>query len=218
MAADPYVRALFAEGVKLVFSAHHQGSDQALANVDTSSLPKLKQMLRAGSKANLKQAERLAPVFKALKLPMDGKTDRAMNGIADANNGLIARADNRATRDLANIGSGQVAAHYFIATYTTLRSYAVSLGLRDAVSVFDKTLAETRKIERDLGQLGKRVIAQASERPYPANTSLFASAAENPGRTVLTVLGVAAAGAATLIMTARPPEPKPRRLGRLWRR
>ncbi|RYY15270.1 MAG: hypothetical protein EON55_06710, partial [Alphaproteobacteria bacterium] len=56
-------RRLFEEGLDLLHGAHRQGAAQATRNNKTATLPKLKQMLEAGSKQNIVQLERLDEVF-----------------------------------------------------------------------------------------------------------------------------------------------------------
>ncbi len=56
-------RRLFEDGLHLLHEAHRQGAAQAARNDMTSTLPKLKQMLEAGSKQNIVQQKRLDEVF-----------------------------------------------------------------------------------------------------------------------------------------------------------
>lgn len=212
MTNDPRLRNLFVEGLRLLHAAHHQGAEQARQNIGSSSLPKLKQMLTAGSALNLVQAKRLESIFKKLGRDIETRTDRAMGGIADSNKALVAKADGRATRDLANIGSGQVAAHFYISTYGTLRAYAKALGLRDAMAIFDRTMAETRQVDRAFTQLAARIIADAGNPSYPTESALYTTAALHPARTAAVAAAVAIAGAATFVAFAPPPEPVRRRL------
>lgn len=218
MTNDPRLRNLLVEGLRLLHAAHLQGAEQATANIGSSSLPKLKRMLKAGAALNLAQARRLEPLFKALGRDIENRTDRAMGGIADANNALVAKADGRAMRDLANIGSGQVAAHFYMSTYGTLRAYARALGLRDAVAAFDRTLAETARVDYAFTRLAERIIDRAGDRDYPAESALYTTAALHPARTLAATAALAVGAAAAFVALAKPPEPAPRGLARLRRR
>lgn len=218
MTNDPRLRNLFVEGLRLLYAAHHQGSEQARQNIGSSSLPKLKQMLIAGSALNLVQAKRLETIFEKLGRDIETSTDRAMGGIADSNKALIAKADGRVARDLANIGCGQVAAHFYISTYGTLRAYAAALELRDAVAIFDRTMTETRAIDRAFTRLAARIIADAGSTAYPSESALYTTAALHPARTAAIGFGFVAAGAAVAIALAPPPAVAPRVLRRLWSR
>ncbi len=218
MTRDPRLLNLFVEGLRLLHAAHHQGAEQARQNIGSSSLPKLKQMLRTGSELNLVQARRLEPIVKSLGRDIERRTDKAMGGIADTNKTLVAKADGRATRDLANIGSGQVAAHFYISTYGTLRAYAKALGLRDAMAVFDRTSAETRKIDVAFTALAARIIADAGNASYPQESALYTTVALHPVRTAAAGFALVAAGAATVLALVPPATPAPRGIRRLWSR
>ena len=218
MTKDPRLLNLFVEGLRLLYAAHHQGGEQARQNVGSSSLPKLKRMLKTGSKLNLIQAKRLEPIFTSLGRDIEKRTDRAMGGIADANRMLVAGANGRATRDLANIGSGQVAAHFYISTYGTLRAYAKALGLRDAMAVFDRTLAETRKIDVAFTALATRIIAESGNNSYPQESALYTTAALHPVRAAAAGFALVVAGAAIVMALMPPATPAPRGVRRPWSR
>ena len=206
MTRDPRLLNLFVEGLRLLHAAHQQGADQARQNIDTSSLPKLRRMLKAGSELNLVQARRLEPILKSLGRDIENRTDQAMAGIADTNRTMVAKADGRATRDLVNIGSGQVAAHFYIATYGTLRGYAKALRLYGAMAVFDLTLAETRKVDATFTALAARILTEAGNSSYPTESALYTTAALHPVRAAFAGLALVA-GAATILTLVPPPKP-----------
>ena len=65
---SPGIRAQFIGGLELLYGAHHQGAKQAAENLRSSTSPLLRRMVRAGAKANIKQAERLEDVFASFRL------------------------------------------------------------------------------------------------------------------------------------------------------
>lgn len=192
------VRELFFDGLSFLYGAHQQGSAQAVANQRTSTSPKLRSMLKAGAKANLDQARRLEKVFASAGLQPHGKHDKAMQGIIDANNALVARTSDPATRDLLNIELGQVAAHYYLATYGTLRSYAEALGNRAAVRLLQQTLDETGLIDREFSRLAGRLASQSRAPSYGRETLPATTVAMHPAIALATVLGLVAAGIALI--------------------
>ena len=190
------VRELFAEGLMRLYGAHQQGAAQAAANRRTSTSPKLGQMLRAGDKANREQARRLERVFKSAGLKPRARHDEAMQGIIDANNALVARTRDPAARDLLNIELGQVAAHFYLAAYGTLRSYAEHLGNRDAVRLLQRTLDETGRIDEEFTRLAQRLTRQSGAGGYGGEAVLHTTAAMHPAITAAAVMGLIAAGIA----------------------
>lgn len=187
-------RRLFEDGLQLLYGAHRQGAAQAARNNEIATLPKLKQMLRAGSKQNIVQLKRLDEVFDLISVRPDPKNDPAMQGICDINELEVAKHGDAADRDLLNIEYGQVAAHFYIARYGTLRSAAHALGHVEAVKLLERTLAETRAIDRAFTQLYDHLLMRRASTRYPGETALATTAAMHPGLTVgLTLGGVLAA-------------------------
>ncbi len=195
------VKMLFSEGLEYLYGAHRQGAAQAAANERTSISPKLRAMLRAGARANLDQACRLESVFRSAGLPPRARHDRAMQGIIDANNARIAATRDPAARDLINIELGQVAAHFYLATYGTLRAHAEQLGNGTAVRLLQRTLDETGLIDREFTRLARRLAGQSGAGGYGGEAALRTTiamhpGAMHPGMLVAAVTGLLAAGIA----------------------
>ena len=149
---------LLVTGLEYLYGAHQQGAQQAAANTTSSTYPKLKAAVKAGSKQNLLQAKRLEKVFKTLNREPSAKPDAGMRGITEANETLLAGTLDPAERDLINIALGQTAAHFYIAKYGTLRTYAERMGNRKAAKLLQKTLNETVKIDKLLTLLAREVL------------------------------------------------------------
>ena len=154
------LQRLLLTGVQYLYGAHQQGARQAAANEGTSTHRRLKAAVTLGSKQNLRQAKRLEKVFKTLGVQPAGYPDEGMQGIIDANNALIARTTEPAERDLINIALGQTAAHFYLAKYGTMRTYAEELGNVKAAALLQKTLDETGKIDRKFTKLAHEVLAE----------------------------------------------------------
>lgn len=204
MAADE--RLLEAE-LRILLGAHRQGAEQAERNRETSTHPKLKRMVAAGSKANLLQAERLERALSSLGAAPYPHHDAGMQGICDANEAEIAADRHPAARDLVNIAHGQVAAHFYIAKYGTLRAHARALGHREAAKLLGRTLHETYAIDRAFTRLYDHLIGRPASPRYPGESALRATAAMHPGLTMAACLGALAAAAA-LVAASAPARPE----------
>lgn len=144
---------LFARGLRHLHAAHHQGANQTSTNHEIAFDPKLRRALRAGITENLQQVERLEKVFAAVGLPVLGDPDRAMQGIVDDNNVVIGRMTRSRELDQELIRSGQLAAHFYLANYGTMRAYAHALGHRRAAKLLGKTLEETGRVDEAFTKL-----------------------------------------------------------------
>lgn len=61
-------------------------------------------------------------------------------------------------RDAGIIASGQIALHYYIAAYGTLRSYADALGNQEASQLMQQTLDERKQQDQDMSRLAEQVV------------------------------------------------------------
>ena len=196
------IGTLFTDGLQYLHGAHQQGATQAAANVRASTSPKLRAMLKTGAKRNRAQARRLEKVFKVAGLRPDGRKDPAMQGIVDANDALVAQAPDPVARDLVNIASGQVAAHFYLATYGTLRSYAQLLGHKKAARLLGKTLGETGTLDRTFTRLARRLSRQSGA---AGDDAAGRKGGKRPVATVVAMLGgIAVAALATAGSSRRP--------------
>lgn len=156
------VAALFARGLRHVYAAHHQGAAQAAENRDLASRPELKAALAKGVDENRTQAERLERVFRLAGHAVEGTPDQAMQGIIDDNKAANAEADDPVARDQQLIASGQLAAHYYLARYGTLRSYAQTLGLSDAAGLLQETIDETVRVDEGFTVLAHHLLVASA--------------------------------------------------------
>ena len=101
---------------------------------------------------------------------------------------------------------GQVAAHFYLAAYGTLRNYAEALGNREAVRLLQRTLDETGLIDREFSRLAGRLTSQSGAPSYGREVVPATTAAMHPAVTFATVLGLVAAGVALtgLLWPAKP--------------
>ena len=145
-----------------LYAAHRQGAAQAEENSEVATAGELKKQLRMGAQTNLDQRARLEEVFRAFGLPPEESPDAAMQGIIDDNKDANARIAGSLTLDLLQIDSGQIAAHFFVARYGTLRSYAQILGNAEAAGLLKRTLEETVSFDDQSTKLAHRLIAESA--------------------------------------------------------
>jgi ferritin-like metal-binding protein YciE len=62
------------------------------------------------------------------------------------------------TRDAGMLAAAQSVEHYEISRYGTLIAWAKELGMREAASVLEETLAEEKKADKLLSQLAERKL------------------------------------------------------------
>jgi ferritin-like metal-binding protein YciE len=99
---------------------------------------------------------RLEKVFKLIGQEAEGKKCEAMDGLIKESKSIISETkEGSMTRDAALIIAAQKVEHYEIATYGGLVQLAITMGLRRAADVLDKTLVEEEETDRSLTRIAE---------------------------------------------------------------
>lgn len=147
------LRDFFEDGLKDIYWA-----EKAL----TKALPKMAKnasssRLVKAFEDHLKETEehvtRLEQVFESLNLKAVAKKCDAMAGLLDEAAGIMQETELGDVRDVALIAAAQKVEHYEIATYGTLRVYAITLGKTKAAMLLAKTLEEEKKADVKLTEI-----------------------------------------------------------------
>lgn len=153
MAKDKTLEDLFYDTLKDIYYAERQ---------ILRALPK---MARAAQSSELKagfekhreetegQVERLQQIFELIGKRAQGKTCEAIQGIIAEGEEIIDEFKGTPALDAGLISSAQAVEHYEIARYGTLKTWAATLGLKEAVSLLDQTLQQESKTDMSLTKL-----------------------------------------------------------------
>jgi ferritin-like metal-binding protein YciE len=110
------------------------------------------------------QVEKLEQVFEILGKKPIAKKCEAMAGLIKEAQEIMENTDEGAMRDAGIISAGQKVEHYEIATYGTLRTFANTLGLKDAAAILDEILNEEKSADQKLTEIAESTInLQAAE-------------------------------------------------------
>lgn len=99
---------------------------------------------------------RLEQVFELLGEKPRGKTCPAMNGILEEAKEMMKDFKGSPACDAALIAAAQAVEHYEITRYGTLRSWAQTLGMDEAVDLFGQTLDEESATDEELSRLAEQ--------------------------------------------------------------
>jgi ferritin-like metal-binding protein YciE len=109
------------------------------------------------------QVSRLEKVFQLIDETPRGKNCPAITGIIDEGEEIMDEYEDSPALDAGLIGAAQAVEHYEIARYGTLKAWAKELGLDEAVSLLDATLAEEESTDEKLSSLAESAINQKAE-------------------------------------------------------
>lgn len=104
------------------------------------------------------QVIRLEEVFASIDMKANGIKCAAMEGLIKEAGVIMESCEPGAMRDAGIISAGQKVEHYEIATYGTLRQFAETLGLDEAVELLQATLDEEKAADEKLTEVAMQAI------------------------------------------------------------
>jgi ferritin-like metal-binding protein YciE len=99
------------------------------------------------------QVSRVEQVFEVLGKKPVAKKCEAMAGLIKEGEIIMKESEKGPMRDAGIISAAQKVEHYEIASYGTLRTFAETLGLDEAVSLLDETLEEEKATDEKLTEI-----------------------------------------------------------------
>jgi ferritin-like metal-binding protein YciE len=110
---------------------------------------------------------RAEEIFSILGKEPRGKKCEAMEGLIKEAEEVMKESDAGVMCDAGIIASAQKVEHYEIASYGTLRTFAQTLGMEDAVSILEATLEEEKAADSKLTEVAVSAInAGAAEEEH----------------------------------------------------
>ena len=104
------------------------------------------------------QITRLEQVFESIGKKAVAKKCEAMEGLIKEAGEIMESCDKGAMCDAGIISAGQKVEHYEIASYGTLRQFAKTLGLTEAISLLEATLKEEKAADEKLSEVATSAI------------------------------------------------------------
>ncbi len=152
------------ELIKQGLSALKAGSkvaEQATAEIQNDARnPQLKAALDKGNDTSKQWSERIDRALAEV-----GGSDQQENPILQAHYDVSQKIRQQATddtaRDLGIIAAGQLALHYWIASFGTLQAYAEKAGLQQTVSELQASLEEARQADEAHNQIAGQIMNAA---------------------------------------------------------
>jgi ferritin-like metal-binding protein YciE len=102
--------------------------------------------------------ERLEQIFELLGEPARAKKCDAIEGILDEGKEIMNEYKGAPALDAGLLAAAQAVEHYEISRYGTLKSWADKLGLKDAITLLDQTLAEEKKTDETLSKIAVSAV------------------------------------------------------------
>jgi ferritin-like metal-binding protein YciE len=105
-----------------------------------------------------RQVTRAEQVFESIDKKAVAKKCAAMEGLIKEAGEIMESCEKGAMRDAGIISAGQKVEHYEIASYGTLRQFAETLGLSEAVTLLAATLEEEKAADEKLSDIATSAV------------------------------------------------------------
>lgn len=159
--AQDGLKQLLLDGIHAVQGAGKVGSEAASKIEAHATHPDLKAELNHGSELAERWRQRLDLAERAAGGSSQAPTDsEIVKAIQHTGEKTARHAETDTARDLGIVATGQLALHYYIASFGTLKAYAEKLGLSDVAATMGHCLEES-KVEDEKHTRLAATIAQA---------------------------------------------------------
>jgi ferritin-like metal-binding protein YciE len=149
------LREVFLDELRDLLDAEHQLVAALPRLADKATAPELKAALHFHRTESAEQIARLEHVFESLGTAPERRPCKGMRGLlAEGRRFVLARGDSDAI-DAALISAMQKVEHYEIASYGTLRTHALVLGLAEQAGLLQKCLDEEALADQNLSAIAE---------------------------------------------------------------
>lgn len=156
--ADKDLNDLFLDTLKDIYYAEKQIYKALPKMAKAASSDKLRAAFEKHQVETEVQIERLEQIFETLGKAARGKKCDAIEGILDEGKEIMEEYAGTTVLDAGLLGAAQAVEHYEISRYGTLKTWAGTLGFKDAVKLLDQTLTEEKNTDETLSGLALSAV------------------------------------------------------------
>lgn len=149
---------LFEDELKDIYWAEKALTKAIPKMIKKASSDELVEALQNHLEETEEQVSRVEQVFEVIGKKATAKKCEAMNGLIKEATEIMEDTEDGPMRDAGIISAAQKVEHYEIASYGTLRQFAETLGLEDAVTLLDQTLDEEKGADEKLTEIAVATI------------------------------------------------------------
>jgi ferritin-like metal-binding protein YciE len=149
---------LFEEELKDIYWAEKALTKAIPKMIKKATSEELIEALESHLEETENQVKRVERVFESIEKKPVAKKCEAMDGLIKEAEEIMKEAEEGAMRDAGIISAAQKVEHYEIASYGTLRTFAQTLGLNEAVTLLEEILDEEKNADEKLTQIAESTI------------------------------------------------------------
>jgi ferritin-like metal-binding protein YciE len=152
------LRELFEAELKDIYWAENALLKAIPKMIKNASSDELINALEDHLSVTQEQVNRLDQVFEIIEVKAQGKKCEAMAGLIKEAEEIMKETKKGDVRDAGIISAAQKVEHYEIATYGTLRTFALTLEEYDAADLLEETLQEEKDADQSLTEIAEASI------------------------------------------------------------
>jgi ferritin-like metal-binding protein YciE len=158
--ADENLRQLVAQGLAALRAGSQVAQDATQEIQDSASHPDLKQALEQGTQTSQEWNQRIDRALQEVGGPAGPEDNPILQAHFEVSRRIRGEAPDAQSRDLGIIAAGQLALHYWIASFGTLASYAKQLGMQDTARDLHQCVEEAKQADDQHTALAERMLGQ----------------------------------------------------------
>ncbi|AYG68017.1 MULTISPECIES: ferritin-like domain-containing protein [unclassified Rhizobium] len=160
MSKDKTLEDLFHDTLQDIYYAERKILKALPKMARAAQSPELKAGFEKHREETEGQVERLEQIFELMGKRAKGKTCDAIEGILAEGEEIIEEFKGTPALDAGLISSAQAVEHYEMARYGSLKTWAQTLGLKEAVGLLDQTLQQETNTDKTLTKLANSGVNQ----------------------------------------------------------
>lgn len=132
---------------------------QATGEIHTDARhPELKAALETGNRVSQGWTQRIERALQEVGGGAGEAKNPVLEGLYEVSRKIRQQAPDDASRDLGIIASGQLALHYWIAAFGTIRTYAAHLGMDETARAMQASLDEAKEGDAAHTAIARRIL------------------------------------------------------------
>lgn len=152
------LKTLIAQGLTAMKAGSHVAARATDEIRHDARTPELQEALEAGSKVSQGWTQRIERALQEVGGGSGEAKNPVLEGLYDVSRMIRQQAPDDTSRDLGIVANGQLALHYWIAAFGTIRAYADHLGLSETTQAMQASLDEAKKADQEHTSIAERIL------------------------------------------------------------
>lgn len=152
------LETLVAQGLTAMKAGSHIAA-QATAEIGNDARhPELRAVLETGNKVSEGWAQRIEQALQEVGGEVGEAKNPVVEGLYEVSRMIRQQSLDDTSRDLGIIANGQLALHYWIAAFGTIRTYAAYLGMNEIARAMQASLVEAKEADAAHTDIAQRIL------------------------------------------------------------